>query len=156
MGGVLAFFSLWSYPEGTAQRICAWGVFVVGLGSIIGGIALFWLSRRSPYLVLRADHKGLQLVERFRPRMGHTYLQLPWACINEFEFCGTDVGYGLRIMTSLPEMEVRAIRAKQNQEYKESPNVLMFPIPLIQLPARETDIVELLQGIKRGATNGHV
>jgi len=148
LGAAFVFMIWYEFPRDPGQRIWALFAALVGLCAIIGGIMLYWLSLRSPYLVLRADESGLRVVERFRFHREPIYLLLPWAKIRQFRVRPMgEAGYALEVQADLHADEEERIRALL--KFSSPPGILLFEIPLNWLPVSDQWIGDILRAISQ-------
>ncbi len=148
LGAVFVFMIWYEFPRDPTQRIWALFAALVGLCAIIGGGLLYWLSLRSPYLILRADAAGLRVVERFRFHREPIYLLLPWANIREFRVRPMgEAGYAMEVQADLPAAEEERIRALL--KFSSPPGILLFEIPLNWLPVSDQWVADILRAISQ-------
>jgi hypothetical protein len=148
LGATFVFMVWYEFPRDTGPRIWALFAALVGLCAILGGAMLYWLSQRSPYLILRADGAGLRVVERFRFHREPIYLLLPWPKIREFRLRPMgEAGYALEVQADLPADEEGRIRALL--KFSSPPGILLFEIPLNWLPVSDQWIGDILRAISQ-------
>jgi hypothetical protein len=136
----------WEFPQGRGEQIGALLAAAIGAFAVYGGVRMFRRSRRSPYLLLRADASGLRLVERFRFHGEPVYVLLPWAQIRDFRLRAMgEAGYAIEIHADLPAEEEQRLRS--GQKFISPPGILLFEVPLNWLPVREEWIMDTLRAI---------
>jgi hypothetical protein len=143
----------YEFPQSMGERIGAVVAAAIGAFAIYGGIRMFRRSRRSPYLLLRADANGLRLVESFRFHGEPVYILLPWPKISDFRLRAMgEAGYAMEVHADLPPEEQRRLRSMQ--KFTSPPGILLFEVPLNWLPVREDWIVDTLRAIAERARDG--
>ena len=153
LGVAFVLLVWWEFPEGRTQQI--WALFAAALGgcAVAGGVMLYLLSQRPPYLILRGDASGLRLVERFRFHREPVYVLLPWAQIKSFRLRTMgEAGYAVEVQDALPPEEEQRLRSKQ--KFASPPGILLFEVPLVWLPVREEWIMDTLLSISAHARDG--
>lgn len=143
----------WEFPQSRGEQIGALIAAAIGVFAVYGGIRMYRRSRRSPYLLLRADANGLRLVESFRFHGEPVYILLPWAKIRDFRLRAMgEAGYAMEIHADLPPEEEQRLRSLQ--KFTSPPGILLFEVPLNWLPVRDDWIVDTLQAIAARARDG--
>lgn len=143
----------WEFPHSTGERIGALIAAAIGAFAIYGGIRMYRRSRRSPYLLLRADTNGLRLVESFRFHGEPVYILLPWAKIREFRLRPMgEAGYAMEVHADLPPEEEKRLRSLQ--KFTSPPGILLFEVPLNWLPVTDQWIGDILRAIAARGRDG--
>jgi hypothetical protein len=144
----LAFIGgVWyEFPQSGAMRFGALFAGAIGVFAVFGGFRMYWRSRRSPYLILRADLSGLTVVEHFKFGGEPTYLRLPWSLVREFRLRQMgEAGYAMEVHADLPAEEEARLRALQ--KFTSPPGTLLFEVPVNWLPVRDVWIGDILRDI---------
>lgn len=151
--GAAFICGIWyEFPQSNGERIGALFAAAIGVFAVYGGIRMFRRSRRSPYLLLRADTNGLRLVESFRFHGQPVYILLPWAKIRDFRLRPMgEAGYAMEIHADLPPEEERRLRSLQ--KFTSPPGILLFEVPLNWLPVRDDWIGDTLRAIAARSRN---
>jgi len=146
LGAAFLVIVWWEFPQERTQQLWALFAVLVGACALGGGILLYRLSKRRPYLILRADARGLTLVEKFRYHREPVYVLLPWSQIRDFRLRAMgEAGYAMEVHDALPAEEEKRLRA--TQKFGSPPGILLFEIPLKWLPVREEYLDAMLHGI---------
>ena len=136
----------YEFPQGKGQQIGALVAAAVGVFAVFGGIRMYLNSRRQPYLILRADLKGLTLLEKYRLHGEPTYVQLPWSQIKDFRLRSMgEAGYAMEVQDALPPEEEQRLRARQ--KFASPPGTLLFEVPVNWLPMRDEWIGDTIRAI---------
>ena|SRR5688572_18884733 len=145
--GIAFIGGVWyEFPVHRGQQIGAMFAALVGLFAVFSGLRMYWRSRRSPYLILRADLSGLTVVEHFKFGGEPTYLRLPWSLIREFRLRQMgEAGYAMEVHADLPAEEEARLRALQ--KFTSQPGTLLFEVPVNWLPVRDVWIGDILRDI---------
>jgi hypothetical protein len=143
----------YEFPQDKWQQLGALFAAAIGVFAVYGGIRMFRRSRRSPYLLLRADVNGLRLVESFRFHGEPVYILFPWAKIKQFRLRTMgEAGYAMEVQADLPPEEQQRLRSLQ--KFTSPPGILLFEVPLNWLPVRDDWIGDTLRAIAARARDG--
>lgn len=136
----------YEFPQGRGEQIGALVAAAIGVFAVFGGGRMYLNSLRQPYLILRADLKGLTLVEKFRLHGEPVYVQLPWSQVKEFQLRPMgEAGYAMEVHDALPPEEEKRLRALQ--KFTSPPGILLFEVPVNWLPVRDQWIGDILRDI---------
>jgi hypothetical protein len=151
--GAAFVVGIWyEFPKAKVEQIGALVAATIGVFAVIGGVRMYWRSRRSPYLVLRVDLKGLTVVERFRFHGEPIYLKLPWTKVKDFRLRQMgEAGYAMEAHVDLPAEEEERLRYEQ--KFTSPPGTLLFEVPVNWLPANEEWIGDVLRDIAARGRN---
>ena len=143
----------WEFPQSTGERIGALVAAAIGAFAIYGGMRMYRRSRRSPYLLLRADANGLRLVESFRFHGEPVYILFPWAKLKDFRLRAMgEAGYAMEIQADMPAEEEKRLRSLQ--KFTSPPGILLFEVPVNWLPVRDQWIGDILRAIATRSKDG--
>ena len=145
--GIAFIGGVWyEFPQGTGERIGAVVAAAIGAFAVFGGIRMYRRSRRSPYLILRADLAGLTVVERFRSAASRSTCGCRGRMIREFQLRQMgEAGYAMEVQADLPLEEEARLRALQ--KFTSQPGTLLFEVPVNWLPVRDAWIGDILRDI---------
>lgn len=136
----------YEFPAAGTARFGAMFAAAIGVFAVFGGLRMWWLSRRAPYLVLRVDLSGLTVVEHFRFGGQPDYLKLPWSKVRDFQLRQMgEAGYAMEVHADLPPEEEARVRALQ--KFTSPPGTLLFEVPVNWLPVRDQWIGDILRDI---------